>query len=86
MTINDVTVTGTVDTSTPGVSSVTYTYTDPTTGASISSVANITVNDSSNTTNPTDGTGGGNTTNPTDGNTIVLPGQDGKLGTTDDVT
>ncbi|MDN6820780.1 MAG: bacterial Ig-like domain-containing protein, partial [Lactococcus lactis] len=67
LTINDVTVTGTVDTSTPGVSSVTYTYTDPTTGASISSVANITVNDSSNTTNPTDGTGGGNTTNPTDG-------------------
>ncbi|MFS9599553.1 bacterial Ig-like domain-containing protein, partial [Klebsiella variicola] len=51
LTINDVTVTGTVDTSTPGVSSVTYTYTDPTTGASISSVANITVNDSSNTTN-----------------------------------
>ena len=98
LTINDVTVTGTVDTSTPGVSSVTYTYTDPTTGASISSVANITVNDSSNTTNPTDGTGGGNTTNPTDGtgggnttnptdgNTIVLPGQDGKLGTADDVT
>ncbi|WP_259749471.1 bacterial Ig-like domain-containing protein, partial [Lactococcus lactis] len=67
LTINDVTVTGTVDTSTPGVSSVTYTYTDPTTGASVSSVANITVNDSSNTTNPTDGTGGGNTTNPTDG-------------------
>ncbi|WP_270244592.1 bacterial Ig-like domain-containing protein, partial [Lactococcus lactis] len=62
LTINDVTVTGTVDTSTPGVSSVTYTYTDPTTGASVSSVANITVNDSSNTTNPTDGTGGGNTT------------------------
>ena len=98
LTINDVTVTGTVDTSTPGVSSVTYTYTEPTTGASISSVANITVNDSSNTTNPTDGTGGGNTTNPTDGtgggnttnptdgNTIVLPGQDGKLGTADDVT
>ncbi|WP_170174660.1 bacterial Ig-like domain-containing protein, partial [Lactococcus lactis] len=67
LTINDVTVTGTVDTSTPGVPSVTYTYTDPTTGASVSSVANITVNDSSNTTNPTDGTGGGNTTNPTDG-------------------
>lgn len=38
------------------------------------------------TTNPTDGTGGGNTTNPSDSNTIVLPGQDGKLGTADDVT
>ncbi|MEG1487519.1 bacterial Ig-like domain-containing protein, partial [Lactococcus sp.] len=56
LTIKDVTVSGTVDTSTPGVYSVTYAYTDPTTGLSVSSVAKITVKESSPTgssSNPT---------------------------------
>ncbi|WP_259748575.1 beta strand repeat-containing protein, partial [Lactococcus lactis] len=67
LTIDDITVDGTVDTSTPGLYTVTYSYTDPTTNVTVSSVAKITVNYSGSTTNPTDGTGGGNTTNPTDG-------------------